>query len=450
VHPEIPGFKIIKMLGEGAMARVFLAMDESLDRKVALKVMNQSLAIDPSFRDRFLAEAKDTAKFIHTGIVSIYSTGIHGNDYYLVLEYLESGTLKDRQRARLQFAKESEQKTELLFSAQESLVLLSQMADALNYAHSKNVIHRDIKPANIMFRSDGKAVLTDFGIAKSVADNRELTQTGFAVGTPAYMSPEQKLGAADIDGRSDLYSLGVVFYELLTGRKPFRTTSGNYADLRKQLEAEAPELPGEIAYLQPLLYKLLARDPADRFSTAGELSNAIKEFTGTSSSFLSDATVIQKSIGPRPEAERAGKKKVFILGGALAAAIVIIGIIVVMNFSGETRAPIEEPLDEKTRQRINQLMVSVRDHVEDEDFITNCPSCAWYRYDDIEQLPGGKQRGVEGKEDIKEKVLDQIRNSIKAEEYNDALGNIEIAEVFYQNDESVIAELAGLRAQAGQ
>jgi serine/threonine protein kinase len=450
VHPEIPGFKIIKMLGEGAMARVFLARDESLDRKVALKVMNQSLANDPSFRDRFLAEAKDTAKFIHTGIVSIYSTGIHDNYYYLVLEYLESGTLKDRQRARLQFAKESEQQTELLFSAQESLVLLSQMADALNYAHSKNVIHRDIKPANIMFRSDGKAVLTDFGIAKSVADNRELTQTGFAVGTPAYMSPEQKLGAADIDGRSDLYSLGVVFYELLTGRKPFRTTSGKYADLRRELEAEVPELPGEIAYLQPLLYKLLARDPADRFSTAGELSNAIKEFTGTSSSFLSDATVIQKSIGPRPEPKHRAKKKVFILGGALAAVIIIVGVVVVINFSGEAPAPIEEPLDEKTRQRIDQLMVSVRDHIEDEDFITNCPSCAWYRYDDIEQLPGGKQRGIEGKEDIIEKVLDQIRNSIKAKEYNDALGYIEIAEVFYQNNEKVIAELADLRAQAGQ
>jgi serine/threonine protein kinase len=237
---------------------------------------------------------------------------------------------------------------------------------------------------------------------------------------------------------------------LLTGRKPFRTTSGKYADLRRELEAEVPELPGEIAYLQPLLYKLLARDPADRFSTAGELSNAIKEFTGTSSSFLSDATVIQKSIGPRPEPKHRAKKKVFILGGALAAVIIIVGVVVVINFSGEAPAPIEEPLDEKTRQRIDQLMVSVRDHIEDEDFITNCPSCAWYRYDDIEQLPGGKQRGIEGKEDIIEKVLDQIRNSIKAKEYNDALGYIEIAEVFYQNNEKVIAELADLRAQAGQ
>ena len=130
MHPDIPGFKIEKVLGEGAMACVYLAVDESLDRKVALKVMSETLVHDQVFLDRFLAEAKDTAKFIHPGIVSIYAMGEHDDDHYLVLEYLESGTLKDKQRARLQHKKESQDESEILFSAAESLTVVAQLADA--------------------------------------------------------------------------------------------------------------------------------------------------------------------------------------------------------------------------------------------------------------------------------------------------------------------------------
>lgn len=430
------------------MARVFLATDEALDRKVALKVMNQSLANDPSFRDRFLAEAIDTAKFVHSKIVSIYSAGVHESNYYLVLEYLESGTLKDLQKARVQFRKESDDQSKPQFSAQESLVLLAQMADALNYAHSKNVIHRDIKPTNIMFRSDGTAVLSDFGIAKSIADNRELTQTGFAVGTPAYMSPEQKLGAVDIDGRSDLYSLGVVFYELLTGRKPFHTTSGSYADLRKELEAEVPRLPAATAYLQPLLDKLLARDPANRFSSAGELSQAIKQFTGTSSA----DTVVQKSVDPSPQKrETKGLNlKAWMIGGLLSAAVISALLAISLRPTKLPAPPPEEAMDEKTRQRYEQLMDSVQDHIDDDDLITNCPSCAWYLYDDIEQLPGGRQLGREGKEDIRRRVLGRIQQELDSGAYTEAIESLEIAEAFYAEDRAMREELADLRRQAGQ
>ena len=132
MFPEITGFKITKMLGEGAMAKVFLAIDNSLDRKVAMKVMTKSLAQDPTFRDRFLAEAKDTAKFIHPGIVSIYSTGVQDDNYYLVLGYLESGTLKERQRSRRQLSLENDGDTDQLFSAEESLELLAQLAEMLS------------------------------------------------------------------------------------------------------------------------------------------------------------------------------------------------------------------------------------------------------------------------------------------------------------------------------
>jgi serine/threonine-protein kinase PpkA len=445
-HPDIPDFKIVGMLGEGAMARVFLALDESLDRKVALKVMNLSLANDPAFRDRFLAEARDTAKFVHPGIVSIYSTGVHEGHYYLVLEYIEAGTLKDRQRARLQFNKEIEEETELLFSAQESLVLLSQMADALAYAHSKNVIHRDIKPANIMFRSDGQAVLTDFGIAKSVSDNRELTQTGFAVGTPAYMSPEQKLGAADIDGRSDLYALGVVFYELLTGRKPHRTTSGNYADLRKQIEADVPSLPEEILYLQPLLDRLLAGNPDDRFGTAGDLANAIKQFSGTSSSFLSDATVIQQSVGPVQEQAGLSKKKKTIMAGSIAVVLAIfISVIVLTSTPGPAVVEVQ-PVDPQTEQLISELLDSAQSFAEDGDLIFPPSSNAAALYQRVLEEQPGNTEAVAGME----RILDQVRAEIESELDNGqpdmARALTEEALIFFPNDEG----LADLREQAGQ
>ena len=434
------------------MARVFLAVDESLDRKVAIKVMNKSLANDPAFRDRFLAEAKDTAKFMHPGIVSIYSTGVHGDNYYLVLEYLEAGTLKDRQRARRQFAEESGGTSESLFGAQEALVLLAQVAEALAYLHSKNVIHRDIKPANILFRADGSAVLSDLGIAKSVADNRELTQTGFAVGTPAYMSPEQKMGAADLDGRSDLYSLGVVFYELLTGAKPFRTASGSYEELRREQQGSVPLLPENLAYLQPLLEGLLASDRNRRFATAGELLRALREFTGQSGSFLDDATIIQASTGPRAAAREAKQRpphRRLLLGTALAAAIAVLAAVVV-GALWQPAAPTEEPIDAETAALIAGLQQSAEIHMEEGDYITGCPSCAWEVFDRIDGLQRGNSDAAAGKSAVRERTLEQIGAQLAQGNRPEALALIDAAEYYFRDYEETLEELAGLRRQAGQ
>lgn len=355
-HPEIPGFKIIEMLGEGAMARVYLAVDEALDRKVAMKVMDRSLAHDPSFRDRFLAEAKDTAKFDHPGIVSIHSMGVVDDNYYLVLEYLEDGTLKDHIRSKQQEFAESGIPPEQLFSAQEAVRLLAEMADALHYAHLKKVVHRDLKPANILFSSEGKAVLSDFGIAKSVTENRELTMTGYSVGTPAYMSPEQKLGAADIDGRSDLYSLGIVFYEILTGTKPFNSVSGSYADLRKEMEAPIPQLPSGVSHLQPVLDRLLAKDPGDRYQTAGDLLQDIRRIMGGGGDASDDATVLLAPMsGPMPTAHAPAKshKKVIL---AVVATLVIGGAGVTAWQMMPEPPPEVIPVDAETANTIEELL----------------------------------------------------------------------------------------------
>ena len=444
--PEIPGFRITELIGEGAMARVFLAIDDALDRKVALKVMNQSLAHDPTFRDRFLAEAKDTAKFIHPGIVSIYSTGVQDDNYYLVLEYLESGTLKERQQARAQFSRENDGETDQLFSAQESLVLLAQLADALSYAHSKKVIHRDIKPANILFRSNGQAVISDFGIAKSVTENRELTMTGYSVGTPAYMSPEQKLGA-DIDARSDLYSVGVVFYELLTGQKPYQTRTGNYADLRKELDADVPELPAGLAYLQPVLDKLLAKDPDDRYQSAGELLDAIEQVSGNLASVLGDATVIQKSVLPSAQPALASKLQISGKKGIIAvaaAALIVLTTVGIWKLLPEPE-PEVAAVDEATAQTIEGLLGTAEIFLQMGDLIDAGPSNAVDVYKRILKLQPGNLRATQGMESALEQILVDIKSSIEAGDRKAAQSLIQLSEHYFPDNEN----LADLREQAG-
>jgi len=429
------------------MARVFLAIDDALDRKVALKVMSQSLAHDPTFRDRFLAEAKDTAKFIHPGIVSIYTTGVKDDNYYLVLEYLESGTLKDRQRARLQSSRENNGETDPLFSAQESLVLLAQLADALAYAHSKKVIHRDIKPANIMFRENGQAVLTDFGIAKSVTENRELTMTGYSVGTPAYMSPEQKLGA-DIDTRSDLYSVGVVFYELLTGHKPYQTRTGNYADLRKELDADVPQLPASLSYLQRLMDKLLAKDPADRYQSAGDLQDAIELVSGSSNAVSSDATVIQRTGRPTAAPALSSKPQRALKKGMIAvAAVALIALTTAVTWKLLPEPEPEiVPVDAATAQKIDGLLGTAELYLEMGDLIDSGPSNAVDVYKRVLEMQAGNPRATAGMKSALEQILVEIESFIAAGDLKAAQSLIQLSEHYFPDNE----DLADLREQAGQ
>jgi serine/threonine-protein kinase PpkA len=260
---QIPGYQIERELGEGAMATVYLATQRSLERKVALKVMAPALAADPSFCERFLREGKTLARLSHPHTVTIYDIGNVGHHYYMAMEYLPNGTLKDRIAAGV--------------APEQGLRWLRQIASALGYAHAQGLVHRDVKPANILFRADGNAVLSDFGIAKSLEDRTQFTQAGFAVGTPSYMSPEQARGQ-QIDGRADLYALGVVFYEILTGKLPY---SGNdsLSTALAHLTEPLPELPLDQVRFQGILRKLLAKDPAERFANADALIAALDNLT---------------------------------------------------------------------------------------------------------------------------------------------------------------------------
>ncbi|MGY4817752.1 protein kinase domain-containing protein [Pseudomonas chlororaphis subsp. piscium] len=256
---EIPGYAIERELGDGAMATVYLATQRSLERKVALKVMAAALAADRSFCERFLREGKTLARLSHPHTVTIYDIGNVGHFYYMAMEYLPNGTLKERIAEGL--------------SAEQGLVYLRQIALALGYAHAQGLVHRDVKPANILFRANGSAVLSDFGIAKSLEDRTQFTQAGFAVGTPSYMSPEQARGQ-QIDGRADLYALGVVFYEILTGKLPY-TGSDSLSTALAHLTEPLPELPMTHGRYQGILRKLLAKDPAERFADADALIAAL-------------------------------------------------------------------------------------------------------------------------------------------------------------------------------
>ncbi len=276
----IPGFDIEGEIGEGAMASVYLATQRSLERKVALKIMAAALAADPSFCERFLREGKTLARLSHPHTVTIHDIGNVGELYYMAMEYLPNGTLKERIASGL--------------TPEQGLVYIRQIASALGYAHAQGLVHRDVKPANILFRADGTAVLSDFGIAKSLDDRTQFTQAGFAVGTPSYMSPEQARGQ-DIDGRADLYALGVVLYEILVGKLPYTGTDALSTALA-HLTEPLPELPVHHGRYQGVLRKLLAKDPAERFPDAAALLLALDHLPKDAV----EATLIRPAVMPSP------------------------------------------------------------------------------------------------------------------------------------------------------
>ncbi len=260
VDINIPGYRILRPIGEGGMASVFLAVQESLDREVALKVMSPALAANSEFASRFISEGRITAKLQHPNLVTIYDIGSHAGVYYLAAEYIPGGTLKERI-------------AEGGLSVAEILDITADIASGLDFAHQKGFVHRDVKPANILFRNDGRVVLADFGIAKALDGSGGATVAGASIGTPDYMSPEQARGES-VDGRSDLYSLGTVLYEMLTGQTPYQSTDPFTVALM-HVTHPVPELPEPHAWLQPLLDGLMAKDATQRYSSGAVFIEAL-------------------------------------------------------------------------------------------------------------------------------------------------------------------------------
>ncbi len=263
-------YAIERELGRGGMATVYLAEDMKHHRPVAVKVLDPALAsvLGP---ERFLREIEIAARLDHPHILPLYDSGEADGFLYYVMPYIESGSLRDRLKREKQLP------------VDEALQLAREVADALSYAHGHDVVHRDIKPENIML-AGGHARVADFGIARAIsaAGGQRLTQTGLAVGTPLYMSPEQAAGGTEVDGRSDLYSLGCVLFEMLAGMPPFTGTPE--AIVRQHLVAEPPAItsirPAVPSPVAAAIMRALSKTPADRFSPAAQFADALRPHAG--------------------------------------------------------------------------------------------------------------------------------------------------------------------------
>jgi serine/threonine-protein kinase PpkA len=255
---QIPGYHIERLVAEGGTSAVYRAVQASLDRPVALKVLKHIDSLQQA--ERFLREARIVAALEHRNIVTIHDVGSVEDRYYIAMEFLEGGSLADRIEHGL--------------PAAQALELVEAVAGCLDFVHRRGVVHRDIKPGNILFHADGTPKLSDFGIAKELADDQEGTMDGSCLGSPYYLSPEQAEGRP-LDGRSDIYSLGIVFYQMLTGRRPYAEGS-HIETIVAHLSHPIPVLPERFARYQRLLEDMIAKDPADRIASAAALVERVR------------------------------------------------------------------------------------------------------------------------------------------------------------------------------
>ncbi len=247
------------------MATVYLAIQESLGREVVLKCMDSDRDSEKDFIGRFLNEGRIIASLSHPHIITVHDIGTVEDMVWIAMEYVDGGDLKTRIEERR-------------MPPEEALDLVAKVARALGYAHQHGIVHRDIKPANILFRRDGTALLTDFGIAKQTTVDSELTSTGTILGSPFYMSPEQAEGLL-VDGRTDIYSLGVILYELLTGERPYLGDTAIKV-IMQHIQSPVPKLPARLKRYQPLIDRMMAKDRDKRIPDAEALVAEIARFTG--------------------------------------------------------------------------------------------------------------------------------------------------------------------------
>jgi hypothetical protein len=259
-------YQLMARLGRGGMATVYKAYQPSLDRYVAVKVLSTFLAQDPDFTDRFEQEAKAIAKLNHPNILPVHDYGQEGELIYIVMRYVDGGTLQDMMLGQS-------------LDLDTAVEITAQMGGALDYAHQQGIVHRDVKPSNVLMADGNWALLSDFGLARIIGASTRITKTGVGMGTPDYIAPEQARGA-NVDGRSDIYSLAIVLFEMLTGRVPFEGDS-SLVVLYKHV-TDPPPPPREInpdipEAVERVVLKALAKDPIDRFQRVGDMVTALQQ-----------------------------------------------------------------------------------------------------------------------------------------------------------------------------
>jgi eukaryotic-like serine/threonine-protein kinase len=337
-------YRVLRRIGSGGMADVWLAEDTHLQRQVALKVLHRRFAQDREFVERFRREAEAAAGLQHPNIVAVYDRGEFEGTYYIAMQYIEGPTLKALIDSGL--------------TPEQAVALIRQVLEGARFAHRKGVVHRDLKPQNVIVDGDGKAVVTDFGIAR--AGVSEITQAGAVMGTPHYLSPEQAQGF-EVTSVSDLYSIGVMLYEALTGRVPFEADSA-VAVAMKQV-SQVPQRPSSInpavsPALDATVMRALEKDPGERFQSAdafiAALDGAMKEPGGTGGGTAAFAALPPVVATPVEDPEEEERKRRRLLWGLLAAAVVI-GLLVGLALTRDTTTEVPNVTGEQRSAATQRL-----------------------------------------------------------------------------------------------
>lgn len=394
-HSEfiIPGYSVLKPLGRGGMASVYLATQESLNRKVAIKVLIDSHSLNAS--ERFMNEAHFIASLNHPRIITIYDIStLDTGDYYIAMEYLEGGDLSQH--------KKNEQ------SPDNALTIIKQIAEGLSLVHQKGIVHRDIKPANILFRGESDVVVTDFGIAKDIAQDSDMTQVGSCLGSPAYSSPEQSQGKT-LDQRSDIYSLGVILLELLVGNNIFKANSPTETAIN-HIQMPLPKLTDALEKYQPLLQKMLAKKPNDRFANCDELIADIDSLLGISSMELTgrsteksarkahtnDMTHRSSQHATHSSHAQTTPKKIILTASITTCIFVAIAFAIYFLFIFESNE----------QKRIKDYLASAEDRLTEEKYTEPEYDNARYFYRQILLLDSTHHKALDGLTLVKEKQIE--------------------------------------------
>jgi len=325
------GYTILQRLGSGAMGEVYLVEHPRLPRRDALKVLAEQVSTDSTYRERFNREAQNAATLSHPNIVAVYDRGESEGQLWISMAYVE-GTdagrlLQERYRKGM--------------PPDEVVRIVAAVADALDYAHQRQLLHRDVKPANILLAeldSGGwRAMLADFGIARRVDDSSSLTQTNMAVGTVAYAAPEQLMGLT-LDGRADQYSLAATAFELLTGTHLYLDPNPAVV-ISQHVSAPPPEIADrkpELSGLGPVLSKALAKSPDDRYATCMDFANALARHLNVTVDELGadDATLDAVALARRPRKEPRSRTRRLVMASAILAAVLIVGAVAAVILTG--------------------------------------------------------------------------------------------------------------------
>ena len=303
--PRFPQLEILELLGQGGMGAVYKARQPGLDRLVALKVLPPGIGYDAAFAERFKREARSLARLNHPNIVAVYDFGEAAGLYYFVMEYVDGVNLRQMERAER-------------LAPREALGIVVQVCEALQFAHDEGIIHRDIKPENILLDKKGRVKIADFGLAKLLAKaptDFTLTQPEQRMGTPAYMAPEQLERPAEVDQRADIYSLGVVFYEMLTGELPL----GRFAPPSQKFQVDVR--------LDEVVLKALEKEPARRYQHASEVKTDVEEISRGPQAAAAPAPAAAQHPGKGRQTRTAWIVAAIIVGALVLLALVAVPIV---------------------------------------------------------------------------------------------------------------------------